>query len=128
MKLDQRTTTVCPSFDKLRMCGSKGYILFLIFLCSFSFLKPVKRDAEEVFGRWQQIQFVVDDVDLREMQNYLGEFNVLGLKARYDSNMSFLKDLIKFFQLPTNEQVEKVLKFVQEKISDLQTGQRSLLE
>ncbi|MCK4650863.1 hypothetical protein KAT08_01685 [Candidatus Babeliales bacterium] len=83
-------------------------VFIMMFSCCFFIAKAEKRYAEDVFKRWLDIQYVLSDVDLREMKNILDENNLKDLKDRYENNLEYLKTLIIFYNLNSNKYLEDI--------------------
>ena len=80
--------------------NKNNLFIFLVIFCStFSFLKPEKKDAEEVFKRWMQIQWVVPEINIKEMNNYLHGDSITGVQKDFETNVRYLNLLGDFFDL-----------------------------
>ncbi|MFA5075235.1 MAG: hypothetical protein WC436_03985 [Candidatus Babeliales bacterium] len=93
----------------MRLVNIKKIILFLFLILNINISLCKTVDAEDFFKKWVQIQHVLSDIDLCEMKDSLNVVRLQDLSDRYATNLHFFKTLIKFFNLKTSNNFEKML-------------------
>jgi hypothetical protein len=105
-----------------------GLVCLFVFSNLFSLLKSEKRYAEDVFEKFIDVQYILPDVCLTDMNNYITEYNFKDLYLRFTNNVSYIRTLIQFYNIPTNDVLEKI--FIQPLIleNELRNRCATLLE
>ncbi|MCF7799774.1 hypothetical protein K9L05_04220 [Candidatus Babeliales bacterium] len=93
----------------MRLVSVEKIILFLFLVLNINISLCKTVDSEYVFKKWVQIQHVLSDIDVRNMEDSLNVSRLQDLSDRYATNLHFFKTLIKFFNLKTNNNFEKML-------------------
>ena len=100
-------SSVRPERSIVSMRSRMGF-LFILFISIFSFTKPVKKDAEEVFKRWMLIQWVIPPINIEEMNKYLHDDLIKNVQRDFETNVKYLKLLSDFFNLKYYQDVDDI--------------------